>query len=121
MPNITLPIYVLEFEPPLQGFDGEFNTFRLGWAWAKRVKRGRHVLLMNSKTKEVFGRARVLNIWTGTLLDLATMMASRNHNQLGKAPSEATSDLMGRMRDRYGPHIARDDKRCTVILMRRRD
>jgi hypothetical protein len=119
MPNIRIPIYAIDFEPPLVGLEGYFNTFRIGGTWAARVKRGSTVLLYDTKEKRIFGRARVTDVELGKLLDMAGVHAHMNHNQLGKAPSDATADLMRRVQKRYGPRIAHDDKRTTVIYLQR--
>jgi len=121
MPNIRIPIYAIDFEPPLVGMDGSFNTFRLGGTWAAKVRPGNHVLLFDTKNKVIFGRARVTHVYMGKLVDMAYENATLNHNQLGKGEVEAAEDLMARMRKRYGPKIAHDDKRTTVIYLERRE
>jgi hypothetical protein len=121
MPTIKIPCFALDFEPPLAGFQDEFNTFRLGLTWSKKLQKGDLVLLFDTKEKAIFGRAKVLGIETGKLIELAQGHAHMNHNQLGKAPMEAAYCLVERVRKRYGPHIARDDKKCTVIYLRRKD
>jgi hypothetical protein len=121
MPKITasLPIFVLDFEPPLIGMDSKFNTFRLGRKWSTLLKKGDHVLLMDAKAKSVFGRAQVTDVYVGKLVDMAFENAAGNHNQLGKGESEAAEDLLERMRRRFGPHIATDTKTTTVIYLKR--
>jgi hypothetical protein len=116
----SLPVFVLDFEPPLVGFEDRFNTFRLGRTWAVKLKRLDHVLLMDVKAKQVFGRGEVLRIELGPLKEMALMHAIENHNQLSKTPFEAAEDLMVRMRKRFGPHIATDTKVCTVIYLKRK-
>jgi hypothetical protein len=119
MPKIKFPIYALDFEPPLVGLEAKFNTFRLGYTWSKRLKRGDRVLLMDSKAKEVFGRAKVTHVYTGKLVDMAFENGKGNHNQLGKEDAAAAEDLIVRMRKRFGPHIATDSKGTTVIWLER--
>lgn len=119
MTTITLPIYVLDFQPPFSGVDGSFNTFRLGASWSKRLLEGDVVLLVDTKTRQVFGRAKVLTIGVGPLLEMLDRHAAMNHSQLGKGRKEASDDLHRRILKRYGPRIATDNKATSVIYLRR--
>lgn len=110
-------LHVIDFSPPMEGFESFFNTFRLGTAWSKRVQVGERVLLMDNKLHTVFGIAEVVSIKVGPLGAMAAMHAAFNHNQLGKA-DPARRLIEGTIK-RYGPHRTNVDKKYTVIYLRR--
>lgn len=110
-------LHVIDFSPPAVGFDGFFNTFRLGVAWAKRVSVGERVLLMDNKQHLAFGLAEVISIKTGPLGEMAATHAVFNHNYLGS--EDAAASLIAGTIKRYGPHRTNVDKKYTVIYLRR--
>lgn len=112
-------IQVIGFIPPIEGVEGTFNTFRLGGTYAKRLNAGDEVLLMNEKSKTVFGRARVESVEVGELWDLCVVHASANHTELANEPNEAPERLLKTVQKIYGPHIAPAGKRTTVIYLKR--
>ena len=121
MPTVRLPKYAIEFAPPCAGVDdpGEFNTFRLGGAWAGRIYKDARVFLFNSKTHEVFGYAKVKRVLVGKLGDMATLHAHLNHNQLGQDASGAPQRLKDALFRRYGPKALDENRTVTVIYLER--
>jgi len=111
--------YVLGFIPPISGVESEFNTFRLGSAYTKRLKEGDQVFLMNEKEKAVFGRAVVVSIENAPLNELCVMHGSKNHTQIGQEAITAPERLFHLLTRIYGPHIAKPDKKATAIYLRR--
>ena len=113
-------IPVIGFIPPHVGLDGDFNTFRLGLTLLKRLEPGRKVLLMCEKTKAVFGIAEVMSLSSGSLVDMCQAHGARNHTELGALDPEASPmRLLTFVRKIYGPHIATDAKKTTVVYLRR--
>lgn len=117
---IFKPIYVIDFHPPILGLDGEFNTFRLGRTWSKRLKAGDHVLLTDRKNSVVFGRAEVTAVHTGPLGEMCKAHAIHNHTQRESTPEQAPERLLKEVLQKlYGPHIAHETKASVVIYLRR--
>lgn len=114
-----MSVRVIEFSPPMEGIEGEFNTFRLGGAWAKRVVPGDTVWLMDKKQFLIFGSATVTEIHVGKLNEMSDLYACHNHNQKGLDPEGANKRLITNMIKRYGPNMCDENKRVTVICMRR--
>lgn len=111
--------YVIEFAPPMSGFEGSFNTFRLGLKWSRVLKPGDKVLLVDKKQSMVFAVAQVEGVHTGKLSEMAQEHAARNHNQKGLDSLEAPSRLTVNMIKRYGPHKCSENSKVTVIDLRR--
>lgn len=111
-------MYVIEFAPPMSGFEGSFNTIRLGGAWAKRLSGGETVLLIDKPNCKVFGRAIVEQVVVGTVCDLLPRHAAHNHNQKGLDTVGAPERALASMLKRYGPQMVRDNSRCTIIYLR---
>lgn len=115
-----MQVPVVGFIPPIVGCDGEFNTFRLGQAFAKRLQPGGMVYLMDEKIKVVFGRAIVVDCHMGQLKQMCLLHGAKNHTEVGKPDAEASPDrLFAYIQKIYGPHIATEAKKCAVIYMRR--
>jgi hypothetical protein len=114
-----MEVQTIGFTPPAEGVENQFNTFRLGWTLAKRLKVEQEVFLLDEKTKIVFGRAQVVSVHTGTLIDMCQEHAWLNHRELLNEPDSAPDRLIAYIRKLYGPHIAVDNKRCTVIYLKR--
>lgn len=112
-------MHVIEFSPPMEGIDGEFNTFRLGMAWFKRLVRGEEVLLIDRKQFCVIGRATVTDIQTGPLREMSYQHGSHNHNQKHLPPDGAGERVIAAMIKRYGPNKCCDSSKVTVIYMKR--
>jgi hypothetical protein len=111
---------VLDFIPPLTGFEGAFNTFRLGTGMLKKVAVGDEVFLMEGKRKVVFGRARVTQIEPGLLGELCLSHAAMNHTEVHSTDkTESSARLFAYIRKLYGPHIALPTKRAVVVYLER--
>lgn len=117
---MTVSGYAIDFIPPIIGIKGEFNTFRLGLFFAKRLKVDDIVYLMNVKEKLVFGRAVVTGIVVGPLEDMVRKHAKQNHAMLSN-PGDREVDLLALLTKFYGPHIATPNKKTTVVYLRRID
>lgn len=114
-----MQVPVIGFIPPVEGVNNEFNTFRLGSAFLKRVEAGTEVFLMDEKTKTVFGRATVTKVMAGKLGELCLVHAKDNHREVMNEPIGAPERLFKYMQKIYGPHIAMVEKKACVIYMRR--
>jgi len=110
---------VLDFIPPIEGVDQEFNTFRLGGSLVKRLSEGQEVFLMDGKNKVIFGKAQVVRIEPGALGELCLLYAKDNHRELANDPILAPERLFKYMQRIYGPHIAQAGKKACVIYMKR--
>jgi hypothetical protein len=111
---------VLDFVPPLVGFEGAFNTFRVGTGMLKKTAVGNEVFLMDSNRKVVFGRARVMQMEPGLLGELCCEHASMNHTEVyNPEKTESAARLFAYIQKLYGPHIAHKDKRAVVIYLER--
>lgn len=111
---VRFPIPVLEFYPPMKGLDGRFNTFRLGLASSRRMKKGDYVLLIDKRTSAAFAKAKVTGVHTGTLREMASLYAAQNHNQRDD-PEHASENIVIALTKRYGPQMVNPDKKFTVI------
>lgn len=115
-----MEIQVLDFIPPLTGFEGAFNTFRVGTGMLKKVAVGDEVFLMDGKRKVVFGRARVTQIEPGMLGELCLAHADMNHTEVHSADkTQSSARLFSYIRKLYGPHIAHHEKRAVVVYLER--
>lgn len=112
-------IRVIGFVAPIIGTEDEFNTFRLGSFYAKRLSPGDEVLLLDEKEKMVFGRARVQSIYAGGLDEMCAIHAHKNHTELANDSGTAPERLSEAIRKIYGPHIATIHKKTTVIYLKR--
>lgn len=112
-------MYIIEFSPPMENLEGAFNTVRMGLKLSKVLSVGDHVLLIDKPKGFAFGQAEVTAIHVGTLQDMATLHAGQNHNQKHLPPESAAERLIANMQKRYGPQIAKLDKKVTVIYLRR--
>lgn len=110
---------VIDFVPPVEGIEGDFNTFRLGLFYAKRLTPGEVVHLLDSKEKMLIGKATVLGTDIGTLGEMLAAHAQRNHAMILGDGLTASERLMDLMRKLYGPHIASFSRKTTVIHLRR--
>lgn len=112
-------VQVIGFIPPFEGLDGNFNTFRIGGALAKRIACDDTVFLMNEKTKVVFGTARVTRIEVGKLQELCDLYGHENHSELNNEREGAGTRLLTFVTKIYGPHIAPPTKKCCVVWLER--
>lgn len=112
-------IPVVGFIPPVVGLEGEFNTIRLGGAYAKKLKEGDTVFLMDQKSLMVFGTAIVQRVLLGTLKSMCEEHGSANHTELNNDAVGAPERLFKLVQKIYGPHIANETKKSCVIYMKR--
>lgn len=112
-------IRVIEFAPPMSGFENEFNTIRVGVKLSRCLSVGDEVLLVDKSQSAAFGRARVTGIETGSLTEVAEKHGAQNHNQLHLPTEGAGERVVASLKKRYGPHIATDTKRSTVVYLKR--
>lgn len=110
---------VVGFIPPIIGVDELFNTFRLGGFYTKNLKVGEEVFLLNEKEKLVFGKARVESLETGPLGEMCLIHGHANHTELANDPIAAPERLFKTIQKIYGPHIAKPNKKTTILYLRR--
>lgn len=116
----TCPTFepLLTFRPPLRGFDGEFNTFRLGSAWYYRIGKGVKAALVDTTTAQVFGKAEVISAEVGPLDEMCREHAYLNHSLLGLDQEEAAIKMRKLIRQVYGMVEIDDSTQMTVIYLR---
>lgn len=114
-----MEVPVIGFIPPVEGVEAEFNTFRLGSSFIKRLQAGDEVFLMDEKNKVVFGKAQVLRMESGQLGELCLLHAAKNHRELHHDAEGAPERLFRYLQRVYGPHIAVHSKKACVIYLRR--
>ena len=105
---------LLVFAPPLIGFDGWFNTFRLGASNYNRFKDkvGTTVTLYDKrKAGKVLGFARITGVATGGFEELLQRYAHTNHQSiaLGLSKEEAPDYLRGVLTRAYKSFMKTDD------------
>lgn len=114
-----MKLQVIDFIPPVEGVEQEFNTFRLGWTLVEKLSEGQEILLMDKKAMVIFGRAQVLRVEKGTLRDMCEQHAHANHRELANPHEGAADRLMAYIVKLFGPHIATETKRTCVVYLRR--
>lgn len=126
--GITVPVVscrpyrpVLAFRPPLEGFSGTFNTFRLGTSWYQRIPDGVIVVLWDTVTQRSFGLAKVIERVVGSVEEMTFAYAHENHLFLGRERKEAADGLKRVLSRFYGKHLAGSDAKVTVVKMVRSD
>lgn len=108
---------ILSFRKPLLGLEAEFNTFRLGKAWAGRVQIGRQVTLMNVEDNTIIGQATVQKVAVDKIPNALKDHAAFNHMTLGeKEPEKKLREIV---RGIYGKHLVTDDRLVSVIYLAR--
>jgi hypothetical protein len=110
---------VIDFIPPIVGTEGQFNTFRIGGFYAKHLQQGEEVFLMDSKAREVFGKAVVERVEVGRLAELCAEHAAMNHTEIDAPDGKHAERLMALLQKINGPHIATATKKATVVYLRR--
>lgn len=109
---------VISFQPPLIGFEGEFNTIRPGMAWHSRLNKGNIVGLLDTKKEELFGKAQVISTDVGNIRDMLAKHAANNHLMLSQEDDQQ-SKLMTVLSKIYGPRIINDQSTVSVINLKR--
>lgn len=110
---------VIDFASPIMGLDGEFNTFRLGLFYFKRLQAGQVCHLMDSKEKLLLGTAIVTHVEKGTLEEMLLKYGAHNHAVLNVCEEDRVGTLTQIITRIYGPHIATPSRKTTVIYLRR--
>ena len=109
----------LSFRPPLKGFEDEFNTIRLGKAWASRARVDDVVALQNGRTKEVFGYAKIQSIHVGDRDEMVRLHAANNHaiRALNLPKEDQAERSLKRLRNAYGKRVFDRSAEATVVYL----
>lgn len=113
-----------EFTPTLKfkrtiGFEGEFNTFRIGRAWSKRVTEGMTVALMSAKDSRIVGYADVTRVYAGKKEALAEMFGKDNHCARAlNITEDVPATMLRRLKNASGTMIYNSNPDATIIYMR---
>lgn len=114
--------FSLTFAPPHQGFEGEFNTLRMGKLWATRLQKGDMVAITDSKTGEVVKWAEVTEVHIDRLPNILRDHAHRNHKETTlNDPAGAAQRRRESMMKLYGPRTVVDSRWASAIYLRVRD
>lgn len=111
--------YAIDFLPPIQGIDGEFNTIRLGLKWAKVLKPQDRVYIQNSKDKMIIGQAEVVSVESDELGQICLYHAQNNHTEIDSTDGRSAERVYALMLKVLGPHIVNYKKKATVIYLRK--
>lgn len=119
--------YYLEFDDRSGTDRQRFATFRLHHAWAKRLRKGRVVYLCDTKTRQVYGKAKVLEVHAGKAEAILFDHAVLSHlEDEGYVSPESTfvrnvcaSRRLRSMRKRYGPNRVSETSNLTAIILQR--
>jgi hypothetical protein len=113
---------ILTFRPPLLGLEGNFNTFRIGAAWAHRVAPGVIVGLGDRANGDrIFGKAIVRKVFYGDYETMCRKYAKDNHMLVeSKMTRKAAAEKMAKiMRNAYGKIVVENAEDISVIYMER--
>lgn len=103
----------------LDGMNDEFNTFRLGSAWSRRVKPGQSIGLLNREGLKV-GEAIVKAVHCGDKDEMLKEHAQHNHLMIAEPHEKPASELKRRIRNMYGPNYLANADSFSVIYLKRR-
>lgn len=112
---------LLGFAPPLKGFTGRFNSFRMGRAWSERVKPGKVIGLLDTKTQQIFGSAHVVGVDHGPLDAMLELHAAENHYIKATEHPNPEQELFRIMRNLIGTGFVRLERDASVVIMERLD
>lgn len=104
---------VLAFKS-MAGTEGEFNTFRLGGAWSKRVTVGQRLGLVDSSYERV-GEAIVRAVHCGPRVSMIEEHAAKNHLMLAAKPDNPVEAMTRKLRNLYGPNFLTKAELMTVF------
>lgn len=107
------------FIPPVIGTENLFNTFRMGKRYSKELSPGDVVLLLDEKKKIVFGKAEVIEVDCGPLMEMCVIYGDQNHSELHRDANYAAASLYRTLTRIYGPRIVTPIKAATVVTLRR--
>jgi len=103
----------------LKGIEGEFNTFRIGDAWSRRVSEGMTVALMNSKKNVIMCFAEVTSVFVGDKFALADMFSQDNHSiKALDVIDDVPEKMLKRLKNASGTMIYNANERATVIYLK---
>lgn len=109
---------VLGFRPPHVGLDERFNTLRVGETWTKRVVPGKTlVALVDTKTDEVLGYARVKRVHSGPYQEMLEKHAQFNHNM--KGVQENPIEYIDRILRKAHGHFLNEQSKLTALYLER--
>lgn len=105
----------LAFSYPRRNLCGEFATFRIGAKAAKTYQVGDVVECVDSASKRVLVRCKVVGVYQGALSSVAGLFAHLAHNWKDYPEHERSALLIASMKKRYPPGVVQDNKTCSVI------
>ncbi len=107
------------FRPPLLGFalGHVWNTFRISQTYAKILKVGDVVGLVDTTKDDVFGLAQVESVFVAPLGELLRDHAAGNHLMQNVTRDRAPEELHRVLRNLSGPRIADPERISTVIYL----
>lgn len=113
-----------EYQPVIafksfNGTEADFNTFRLGGAWSKRVKPGDTVGLINREGEKV-GEALVKAVHCDEKSKMLDQHAHHNHLILASKHHNPPQELKRLIRNLYGPNFLEKASLMTVIYLTRK-
>lgn len=118
--------YCKDFTPTIpfikgaKGLEGEFNTFRLGTAWSKRLKPGMIVAL--SVNNEHHSFARVKSVISGDKVEMAEKYGKDNHSIKHSGITENFGEAMlKRIKNTCGTRSFNNYDTATVIYLSKLD
>jgi len=120
IPECGTFVPVIGFTDPT-GTEGEFNTFRKGLGWARRVTVGGRIGLYDLKGDVMIGFARVVAIDSGALGSLLRSHGAFNHLMKTVPVDEVPAQLEKVLRRAYGTTYAALTAEFCVIEMRREE
>jgi len=102
----------------LDGMGEEFNTFRLGSAWARRVKPGQAIGLLNRQGEKI-GEAVVKAVHCGDKEEMLNEHARYNHLMIAKPHDNPAAELKRLIRNMYGTNYLANASSFSVIYLKR--
>jgi hypothetical protein len=109
----------LRFRRPARNLDlMRFNTIRLG-DQSPKYKVGDTVHLVRTDSDMYVGRAKIVHIEVGDILQMLCQHARFNHNYFDCDPGTAPDEMYMGMLKRYGPKTMCKNHTCTVIYLKR--
>lgn len=94
-----------------------FNTIRLGLAWPKRLDVGDRVRVMDTKNGAFLRVMRVKEFATGSLGEIVTHHAHRNHALIASDAPDKPAEMMRVLRGAYGSTYTHTGRSATAIYL----
>ncbi|MET2951262.1 ASCH domain-containing protein [Vibrio owensii] len=114
--SYLLPIL---FRPPYLGLESDFNTVRLGKAWAARVYVGQEVALIDKEGKQI-GKAEVVRVESGDMPEMLAEHARYNHMMLDNPVVDYAQSLHKVLINCYGKLFVEANSGLSVIYLKRK-